>query len=198
MLRIEEIITDGVKKFALQRLENGAYTELGVYARNAYAVKKAKTIMSETAEILECKFNGIFDFWKLQDDELVSDVEEPVQAFQRMKELMQMPEQERQSLLSNENSTVQTNSPEQTAFQTVGEVLYLVHKANSIMDFINGAKRIDVVRDEVWGYEPESWAKGCSADKRNALRACAVAGQPQAPPLANRGGAKTVLNLNIQ
>lgn len=190
MLRIKEIIADGVKKFALLRLEdNGGYTELGVYARNAYAVKKAKAIMSETKEVIECKFNGVLDVWKLQDDELVSNEADQLQAIERMKALLQKAEQERdfreanQSVIvSDDNSTVQTNSPEQTAFQAVGEVLYLVHKANSIMDFINGAKRIDVVRDEVWGYEPESWAQGCTADKRNAPCACAVAGQPRSPP----------------
>lgn len=195
MLRIKEIVADGVKKFALLRLEdNGGYTELGVYARNAYAVKKAKSVMSETKEVIECKFNGVLDVWKLQDDELVSNEADQLQAIERMKALLQKSEQERdfceanQSvILSDDNSTVQTNSPEQAdlneMFKAVGEFLYLVHKANSIMDFINGAKRIDVVRDEVWGYEPESWAQGCSADKRNALRACAVAGQPRSPPL---------------
>lgn len=191
MLRIKEITVEGVKKFALLRLqENGSYTELGVYARNAYAVKKAKSVMSETKEVIECKFNGVLDVWKLQDDELVSTESDQMKRFDQIVALHQKAEQERNfrhgassENLSHDISTVQTNSPEQTAFQAVGEVLYLVHKANSIMDFINGAKRIDVVRDEVWGYEPESWAQGCSADRRNALCACAVAGQPRSPPL---------------
>lgn len=194
MLRIKEIIVDGVKKFALLRLENGRYTELGVYARNAYAVKKAKAIMSQTKEVIECKLNGVIDVWKLQDDEFVSTETDQLQAIEHVKVLLQKTtEQERnfreanQSvILSNDNSTVQTNSSKKdlnAVLRALGESLYLVHKANSIMDFINGAKRIDVVRDEVWRYEPESWAQGCTADKRNALCACAVAGQPRSPPL---------------
>lgn len=194
MLRIKEIIADGVKKFALLRLqENGSYAELGLYARNSYAVSKAKAIMSQTKEVLECKFNGVLDVWKLQNDELISTEADQLQAIERMKALLQTTEQERNFreknepvILSFDISTVQTNPIEQNDLNAVlsalSQSLYVIKKPNQFMDFINGAKHIDVVHDEVWGYEPENWAKGCSADKRNALRACAVAGQPQAPP----------------
>lgn len=190
MLRIKEIIVDGAKKFALLRLVDGIYTELGVYARNSYAVKKAKAMMSQTGELIECQFNGVLDVWKLQDGELVSSEADQLQAIERMKALLQKAEQERnfresnQSIiLSDDNSIVQTNSSKQdlnVALSTLGLSLYVIHKANTFMDFI---------------YEPLSWADSCATNQRNALCACAVVGQPRSPPPRLIGG--DIPNPNI-